>query len=53
MVEIDKGSNLMFTPNVSAEVMRMTIVDNVKTRDYEIDELIASDETRSHMDVSI
>uniref|UniRef100_A0A1B0FQQ6 Cyclic nucleotide-binding domain-containing protein n=1 Tax=Glossina morsitans morsitans TaxID=37546 RepID=A0A1B0FQQ6_GLOMM len=51
MVEIDKGSNLMFTPNVSAEVMRMTIVDNVKTQDYDIDELIASDETRSNMDL--
>uniref|UniRef100_A0A1A9ZK49 Cyclic nucleotide-binding domain-containing protein n=1 Tax=Glossina pallidipes TaxID=7398 RepID=A0A1A9ZK49_GLOPL len=51
LVEIDKDSSLMFTPNASAEVMRMTIVDNVKTQDYDIDELIASDETKSNMDL--
>uniref|UniRef100_A0A1A9UX31 Cyclic nucleotide-binding domain-containing protein n=1 Tax=Glossina austeni TaxID=7395 RepID=A0A1A9UX31_GLOAU len=51
LVEIDKDSSLMFTPNVSAEVMRMTIEENVKPQDLDIDELIASDETKSHMDL--
>ncbi|KAL9892185.1 uncharacterized protein ACN2A1_007866 isoform 1-T1 [Glossina fuscipes fuscipes] len=51
LVEIDKDSNSIFTPDASAEVMRMTIVENVKTQDYDIDELIASDETKSNMDL--
>uniref|UniRef100_A0A1A9WPT0 Cyclic nucleotide-binding domain-containing protein n=1 Tax=Glossina brevipalpis TaxID=37001 RepID=A0A1A9WPT0_9MUSC len=54
LIDISKEANLMFTSDDSAEVMRVSTVEIAnKQIDYDIDELIASDETRSNLDVSI